>query len=163
MQEIEKDELAHKLADSGRIPEAISILKELEAESKDDPTKAAGYLLNQATCYSQSDALDEANACISKARALVSFDVISSAQIDYFVAIMLLERGEREQGLLALARILECGPSLFSSDEGRELYARIQVQRGLTLMHIPRVAEARPILEEAFTFQVEPDVKSTVH
>jgi lipoprotein NlpI len=40
---------------------------------------------------------------------------------------------------------------------------RIQVERAFTLMHLSRHAEARPLLEEGLSFELEDETKSDLH
>ena len=159
---VEKAELAHRLCESGKFHEALQILKELERDS-DNPSRTAGYLIDEATCYTHNGNSKEAQRCVDKARALVGSDPLSSAQIDYFVAISLIEGGQQKEGVQALSRIAGDASRWLGSNEGRELYERVQVERGFTLMHIPNYAEARPLLEEALSFKLQDDVKSSLH
>jgi tetratricopeptide (TPR) repeat protein len=162
MENLEKAEIARRLCDSGRFQEALQFFKELKCESE-DRLQAAGYLIDEATCYAQNGESAEAKKCISEARTLVGGDLMASAQIDFFEATLVIEAGQREQGIQALSSILNGNPSWLESNEGRDLYEKIQVQRGFALMHLSKGAEARPILEEALSFQLGDDVKSSVH
>jgi tetratricopeptide (TPR) repeat protein len=165
MENTGKVELANRLRDSGKFQEALELFKELESDSKDDPGQTAGYLIDEADCYAQGGDSEEAKKCISKARMLVRTDPLGLAQIDFFEATLLIEDGQIELGLQALSFILSDNSLLLRSKEGRELYERIQIQRGFSLMHLSRCAEARPILEEASSFRLEDEdeVKSSIH
>jgi tetratricopeptide (TPR) repeat protein len=162
MENTSKAELAHRLCDLGKFQEALQFLKELEHDSK-DPSQVAGYLLDEATCLAHSGNLGEAQNCIGRARLLVSGDPVASVQIDFLEATLLIEGDQSEVALQILSLILGDKELWFHSTDGRELYEKIQVQRGFTLMHISKPAEARPILEEASSFRLEEDVKSSVH
>lgn len=157
-----KAELARKLCDSSKFDEALRFFKELESDSS-DPSEIAGYLLDEATCYTNIGNTSEANKCISKARTLIGGDPLALAQIDYLTASLLIEDGRREEGLQALADIVSRNPPWLKSKQGRELYEKIQIQRGFTLMHLCKSTDAHPLLEEASSFQLEDDVRSSVH
>jgi len=157
-----KSEQAHELCDSGKFREALERFKQLESESIDS-LERAGYLADEATCYAELGDLTESQDCICRAKQLVGGDSAASAQIDFLAATLLLEHDQREQGLEALRRMLSDYASWLESSEGRELYEKVQVQRGFTLMHLSRGSQARPVLEEAACFQLESEVKSRVH
>ena len=72
-----------------------------------------------------------------------------SAETDFFRATRLLEQGQREEGLQALASLLEQHEGWLKTRVGRPLYEAIQVQRAFSLMHLQKNSEAKPLLEEA--------------
>lgn len=158
----EKTQTAQRLCDAGRFADALLLFRELERDS-DNTLEAAGYLVDAATCYLRIGNPEAARECVSKARELAANDALAQAQIDFFEATELIEAGEQEQGVEALSRILDYASAWLNSNESRELYERVQIQRAFTLMHLSKGAEARPILEEAASFDLENDVKSSVH
>ena len=153
---------AYALCEAGKFSEALEHFKTLESKSTDRSEKA-GYLADLATCYHELGNLSQAEICIAKAKELVMDDPLGSAQIDYLAAIFLIEEGKPEQGLQKLSRIVANNTEVFRSEEGRELYQRIQVERAFTLMHLSKNQEARPLLEEALSFDLEREPKSSLH
>jgi tetratricopeptide (TPR) repeat protein len=163
MEKIDKAERARELYESGKFQQAIPHLKELECQSEDSLEKA-GYLLDEASCHAGSGDPVEAERCINSARKLVGADPLASAKIDFLAATLLIEDGQREQGLEALSKTLQDRCSWLESTEGQELYERIQIQRGFTLVHLSKGAEGCPILEEAIFFKsIDDETKSDVH
>ena len=159
---MESRESADKLCVAGNFPEALEHYRRLESESTGASEKA-GYLVDQATCHHELGNLREVKECITRARELVKQDRLASAQIDYAVAIFLLEEEKSEQGLRALSQIVQDYMDQFNSEEGRKLYERIQVERAFTLMHLSKNLEARPLLEKALAFELECDTRVRVH
>jgi tetratricopeptide (TPR) repeat protein len=153
---------AYALCDAGKFSEALEHFKTLESKSADRFEKA-GYLADLALCYHELGHVSESEICMAKAKELVLDDPLGSVPIDYLAAIFLIEEGKPEQGLQKLSRIVANNIRLFRSEEGRELYQRIQVERGFTLMHLSRNREARPLLEEALSFDLEKETKSNLH
>ena len=86
-----------------------------------------------------------------------------SAETEVSHATALLERGQREEGLHALASILVRYEDWLRTAEGRPVYEAIQVQRAFSLMHLQKNLEARPLLEEARQFDLDTEVRSDVH
>ena len=153
---------AHELCNSGNFQEALEHFKELAAQSA-DPLERAGYLIDQATCHSKAGHFTEARACVAEAKKLAVVDTMARVQIDIFSATLLIEEGARERGLDALSQILKNYASWLEGGEGRELYQDIEMQRGFTLMHLSRCAEARSILEEVVSFNLGREERSRVH
>jgi len=153
---------AYALCEAGKFAEALEHLKALESNSADTSEKA-GYLADMATCYHELGNLSEADSCVAKAKIVIVDDPLGLAQIDYLAAIFLIEENKPEQGLQNLSRIVANNTAILQSEEGRELYQRIQVERAFTLMHLSKNKEARPLLEEALSFELEKETKSNLH
>jgi len=155
-------EEAQDLSRSGKFAAAANRFRILASEST-DPLEKANYLIEQAECHRQLGDFGKASECVARAKVLSAGDVIASAQIDYFAAILLIGQGSREEGLQALSTILTEYSGNFHSEDGRELYEQIQVQRGFTMMHLERYQEARTVLEEATSFKLPREWQSDVH
>jgi tetratricopeptide (TPR) repeat protein len=52
---------------------------------------------------------------------------------------------------------------VLKSPDGRDVYEMVKVQRAFSLVHLERNEEARPLLVEALTFNLENGVESNVH
>jgi tetratricopeptide (TPR) repeat protein len=87
----------------------------------------------------------------------------SPAETDFSFATALLEQGNREEGLQALAAILVKHEGWLQTAEGRPVYEAIQVQRAFSLMHLQKNVEAKPLLEQATQFELIAEVRSDVH
>lgn len=160
--DLSKVGLVHELCNSGRSEEALEHLRELASQSVDSLEKA-GYLLAEAACLREAGNFAEAQTAITRAKEFAGTDPMACAQIDFFAATLMIDEDKRENGLEALSRVLKNYSGLFQEGEGREMYEEIQMQRGFTLMHLSKHREARPILEEAASFQLEAESKSRVH
>jgi tetratricopeptide (TPR) repeat protein len=153
---------ANELCRAGKFLEALDQFKVLEFQSA-DLSERAGYLVDQATCYHEIGNLSATEVCIAKAKELVSDDPLGLAQIEYVTAVFLIEEGKRELGLQVLSRIVRNYPAQFESKDARKLYERVQVQRAFTLMHLSKSDEARPLFEEALSFELERETECLVH
>jgi len=87
----------------------------------------------------------------------------NSAENDLCRATALLEQGHREAGLQALSSMLVNYGDWLKTADGRAVYKAVQVQRALSLMHLQRNLEAKPLLEEAAGFELDADVRSDVY
>jgi tetratricopeptide (TPR) repeat protein len=154
-------EEALNLSSSGKFQAAADSFRLLALRSSNLLEKA-NYLIEQAECYRQLGQFEKAGACAISARELTNNDRIGSAQVEYFMATLLIAQEKREEGLLALSTILrDYSKELECDDDGRELYEQIQMQRGFALMQLARFADARPPLEEVCLSQpgkCHPDV-----
>ncbi len=83
--------------------------------------------------------------------------------VDLFCATTIMEQGNRERGLQALASMLTEYREWLATDEGLEMYEFIQVQRAFSLMHLGKILEARPLLEQAPKFDLDEALRSDVH
>jgi len=97
-------------------------------------------LIEEAECRRQLTEYDEASKCAAEAKALAKSDAMSCMQIKYFEATLLISQEKREEALDVLSRLLGDHPNDLTEEEGRELYERIQIERGRTLMYLERYA-----------------------
>lgn len=131
-------------------------------DANDLPQRIGG-LLERASHRNSEGRFDDATVLVEEARVLATGNVQASAEIDLFCAIALLEREEREEGLRSLASILAKYENWLKTAEGRSVYEAVQVQRAFSLMHANKGLEARPLLEQAIRFELDPEVRSDVH
>ena len=156
-------ERAHELCSLGKFREAIEHLQILLSQDV-PPIQRAGYLIDQANCYSELRQFEDAARCFADARKLAVDDTMARAQIDLCAAQALLADDRRERGLEALSEMLSKYADFFQNDkESRELYEQVQLQRGFSLMHGSKYKDARPLLEEATSFQLSQESKSDLH
>ena len=152
-------EHAHRLCYSGKFDEALAQFKSLESDSVDAADKA-GFLLDQATCYSELGRMEEARACVARAKLLVIADLEASAQIDLFAAKLFIKEGNREAAIQALSCLLGTYADWLSTKQGESLYQEIQTERAFTLMHMLRYEKARPILERVVKFPLDKEIEA---
>jgi tetratricopeptide (TPR) repeat protein len=156
-------ERGRELYSLGRFREAIEHLQILLSQDV-PPIQKAGYLVDQANCYSELRQFGDSLNCLAEAKKLASDDTLARAQIDFCTATVLLKDDMREQGLEALSRMLSEYADLFrDSTDARELYEQVQMQRGLSLMHLSKISDALPLLKEAVSFELDQESKSNVH
>jgi|GEM_PF-808523 tetratricopeptide (TPR) repeat protein len=154
---------AIQLVEAGQFQRAIQCFRSL-VERNSDPGKKVDYLVCQANCWIQMGAVGEARHCLATAEEIAETGSVARLQIDVVVATMLVDEGKSEDALQELSRLLTKYKKQIHIDEFRELYENIQVQRAFILMHLSRNDEARPILEEAQSFELlEEGARSSVH
>jgi tetratricopeptide (TPR) repeat protein len=135
-------ERAHELCSLGKFREAIEHLQILLSQDV-PPIQRAGYLIDQANCYSELRQFEDAARCFADARKLAVDDTMARAQIDLCAAQALLADDRRERGLEALSEMLSKYADFFQNDkESRELYEQVQLQRGFSLMHGSKYKDA---------------------
>jgi tetratricopeptide (TPR) repeat protein len=128
-----------------------------------DPLNNVSRLLQEASRCQEEGRFRDAELRICEARRFAIGNVQASAEIDLFWAISLAEQDKKEQSLQALSSMLIEYDEWFKTLEGRDVYKHVQVQRAFSLIHLERNEEARPLLEEAETFQLDGEVQSNVH
>jgi tetratricopeptide (TPR) repeat protein len=128
-----------------------------------DPLNRIGTLLQEANRQQSTGHSADAELSIAEARRLAQGNSQVLAEIDFFCALSLLEEDKRDEGLQALSAMLIQHKAWFNTPEGRDVYELVQVQRAFSLIHLERKEEARPLLEQAITFQLDGEVRSEVH
>jgi tetratricopeptide (TPR) repeat protein len=154
-------EEARALVSSGDCRKASEHFKLLATRSKDSAEKA-NFLIERAECLRQLGEFENASAAVVEAKQLVGNDEISSDQIDYLAATLLIPQGKYEEGVRALL-IISKKYSNTLDGEGRELYEQAQIQCGFGLMSLGRYADARIILEEVVSFGLPSEYRRDVH
>jgi tetratricopeptide (TPR) repeat protein len=128
-----------------------------------DPPYRVGILLQQANRQQSTGHFRDAELLVAEAKRLAQGHTQALAEIDFFCALSLLELDKRDEGVESLAVMLIQYKAWFNTPEGRDLYELVQVQRAFSLINLERKEEARPLLEEAVTFQLDSKVRSDVH
>jgi tetratricopeptide (TPR) repeat protein len=139
---------------------AITPIPQSDAE---DLLQRVADLLESANSCQRQEHSGDADSLIAKAKQLAAGNQNASAMVDLFCATTLLEQGIPEQGLQALASMLTEHREWLATDEGREMYEFIQVQRAFSLVHLGKILEARPLLEQSTQFELNGEVRSDVH
>ena len=152
---------ASKLSNAGKFQLAADSFRSLASQTN-DPLERANYLIEEAECFRHLMEFDKAAQCVTMAKELAGGDAIASLQIRYFDATLLISQDKREEGLDVLSTILKDHSTDLQQGEGRDLYEEIQIQRGFTLMHLERYADARLVLEEVAAFELSADRQSDV-
>ena len=135
----------------------------IPTSDRNDPLYRIAILLQDANRQQSAGHFRDAELSIVEARRLAQGNTQALAEIDFFCALSLLEQDKRNDGVQALSAMLTQHKTWFNAPEGRDLYELIQVQRALSLIHLERKEEARPLLEEAVTFQLDSEARSNVH
>jgi tetratricopeptide (TPR) repeat protein len=128
-----------------------------------DPLNRIGTLLQEANRQQHEGHFRDAEISIAEARRLAQGRTQALAEIDFFCALSLLEQRKRDEGVQALSAMLSQHKAWFNTPEGRDVYELVQVQRAFSLIHLERKEEARPLLEAAVAFQLDREVRSSVH
>ena len=128
----------------------------------DDPLKKAADLLEQAECLQGQGQFGDAETLAVKAKELSAANVQACAEIDLFHARLLLKDNRQVDGLQKLSAMLIEYADCFKTSDGRDVYELVQLQRAFSLMRLGRNEEAKPVLEEALSFQLESGVQSDV-
>jgi tetratricopeptide (TPR) repeat protein len=128
-----------------------------------DPLKKAARLLEGATRLQEQGQFRDAEGLIAEAKQLSAPNLQACAEIDLFSARSLLKENRQEEGLQKLAAMLIEYADWFKTRDGRDVYELVQLDRGFALMHLERNEEARPVLEEAVSFQLDSQVQSDVY
>jgi tetratricopeptide (TPR) repeat protein len=129
----------------------------------DDSLGKAAHLLEQAAHLQKQGQFRDAETLTGEAKLLAAASVQACAEIDLFHAKLLINENRREEGLQKLSAMLIGYADCFKNPDGRNVYELVQLQRAFSLMHIGKNEEARPVLEEALSFQLECGVQSDVY
>ncbi|MGO9641184.1 MAG: tetratricopeptide repeat protein [Candidatus Acidiferrales bacterium] len=147
----ERFKRAVSLRDTGDSREAA---REFHALARDaaDPVERAMILLNESTCLCQMGNTVAARKCWLEASSLVPKENEFRASIEDQEAFILVTEDRTQEALEILDRIVAKYGSLLARSEKRHLYERIQANRGSHLVYLGRFSDARPLLEEALSF-----------
>jgi tetratricopeptide (TPR) repeat protein len=153
--DIQRLNRAVELRDSNDLEAALETLQELET-STTDPIERASVLLNQSTVLARMGRVSEALGKSREAMKLsTSPEVQCNALVSYASGLALA--GKREAALAELERALKEYPQVLEGEEYRFLYEDLQVRRGLLLVQLTRLQEARSVLEECNSFDLSSD------
>jgi tetratricopeptide (TPR) repeat protein len=145
------------LRDAGKDWEALQELQSVR-ESVSDPGEKVSLLLNEAACYQNLGRLEEAEIRLEEARKIAPMDE-TLLYVDFSEAELRYYQERTEEAHRQFEKLFTEHSELLKSPEHRELYEAIQLRRGQVLMQLNRYDEARPLLEEALSFQLGTTVR----
>jgi tetratricopeptide (TPR) repeat protein len=144
-------ERVNQLQKSGRVEEAIQECDRLLTRAVDDDERAS--LLNgELICYAILGRMGEARRVLGQMQQLHPSEVDIRLSPEFCGACLLLQEGKFEEGISALAAMLQRYGGALKEERFRYLYEDIQCRRALALVGISRFADALPILKEAVSF-----------
>ncbi|MHB8539560.1 MAG: tetratricopeptide repeat protein [Candidatus Acidiferrales bacterium] len=124
-------------------------------ELQDAPDIEKGLLLlNEAICLDRLDRLDEARRRLKEASALVGEDRSMRALVDSTDASFYMGRNPKK-ALDKFDSVSRRYADILHCPEERSQYGENQLRRGLLLVELKRNREARRVLEEVLTLDVE--------
>jgi tetratricopeptide (TPR) repeat protein len=154
----ERFQKAMALRDSGREEEAIRELRAM-AEESSDPDEKAAHIFAEGVCLLRLGRLDEARKCNRRA-ADVSVSRGMRARTDSCEAVIYWEERKFKESFGVLDKMLKEYSDLLSTPDFRDLYEMVHQRRAILLAEFGRQREARPLLEEALSFQLDADDKA---
>jgi len=149
------------LQDSGKVEEALQEFHAMAEETADQDEKAV-LLLSQATCCAIMNAPKQAREYVRHAIRLSRRPEIR-ARADFTEAALQCIECRFEDSLRALDRLIVDYGDLLRTPDHRDLYEEIQIRRAILFVEFGRHREARPILEEALTFQEAQVDRGQIH
>jgi len=121
------------------------------AQDNLSPDEKALLLYGQAVCLQRLGKLEEARKCNRQAVAISPRDEVR-ARTDLGEAVLCWEERRFQESLRILDNILERYSDLLRTPDLRDVYEGVQIRRGILLAKFSRPGEARPLLEEALSF-----------
>jgi len=157
----ERFQKAMALRDSGREEEAIRELRAMadEADDPNDPDEKAAFIYGEAVCLLRLGRLDEARK-VNRRAADVSVSDGMRARTDFNEAFICWEERKFKKSFGLLNKMLQEYSELLSTPDFRDLYEMVHQRRAILLAEFGRQREARPLLEEALSFQLDADDKA---
>ncbi len=155
---------AGDLREAGRLREALQEYRGL-AETITDTLDRGGVLLNEIACLREAGKIGLAKERLRELKELVSETrgaaadtedgrrVFLAVTIKFEEAESLLVEGKEKEGLSKLDELLIQYSKHLRVADNRPLYESVQTRRGFLLANLRRCAEAKPILEEACSFE----------
>jgi len=147
----ERFERAVSLRDAGDPREAARQFHILANDAADSVERAM-ILLNESTCLCQMGNTAAARKCWLEASSLVPKESEFRPSIEDQEAFILVTEDRTQEALEILDRIVAKYGNLLARNDKRHLYERIQINRGSHLVYLGRFSDARPLLEEALSF-----------
>jgi tetratricopeptide (TPR) repeat protein len=141
---------AMALAHSGNGQEALHELRAMAREIL-SPDEKALVFYGQAACLQRLGKLEEARNCNRQAVAISPRDEVR-ARTDLCEAVLCWEERRFQESLRILDNILKQYSDLLRTPDLRDVYEGVQIRRGILLAKFSRPREARPLLEEALSF-----------
>lgn len=151
----ERFQEAMALRDSGREEDAIRELRAMAQEAL-DPDEKAAHILGEAVCLLRLGRHDEARKC-NRGAANVAVSRGIRARIDFNEAVICWEERKFKESFGMLNKMLKEYSELLSTPDFRDLYEMVHQRRAILLAEFDRHREARPLLEEALSFQLDAD------
>jgi tetratricopeptide (TPR) repeat protein len=143
-----------ELGESGHLTEAIQESRVLLAQAIDSNEKAS-LLTGLHVFYCQLGRLREARQTLDEMKRLDISDLGIRLNAEFCEPTLLLQEGRSEEGLSALAGMLDQYSEAFKKPGYRYLYEDIQRRRALTLVGLSRFTEALSILREVVSFSFD--------
>ena len=138
--------------------EALQEFIGMAQEARDRDEKAA-LTLNIATCYANLGRFEEARKYDRQAVAISPRDEIRS-RAAFGEAVTCWEERKFDESLRILNNMLKDYSALLRTPDFRDLYELVQRRRGALLTEFSRPGEARPILEEVLSFDLNAEDKA---
>jgi tetratricopeptide (TPR) repeat protein len=151
---------AMALRDSGREEEAIHELRAMAQEAL-EPNEKAMFTYGEAVCLLRLGRFEEARKCNRQAVAISPRDEIRS-RVDFNEVFLCWEERKFQECLRMLNNMLRDYSDLLCTPDFRDLYEQIQRKRATLLTEFNRPREARPLLEEALSFELDAEDKATI-
>ena len=157
--DLQRFQHAISLLDSGKLEEAASELHSMYEELLDVSHEEAGLmLLNEANCLGRlGRPLKECRALLDQASELLGQDATKRALVDSAEASFYMGYVERNpaKALEKFDRVLKQHAEILHDPKQNFLYGEIQLRRGLLLVEFKRFREAKPVMEEVLSLDVE--------
>lgn len=152
--DVERLNRAVELRDSGRLEESLREFTEL-GRLASDPGEKASLLLNESDALAEMGRFDEAEQRVREALAVCPTpELRCHASVTRADNLTLVR--EWAAALAELDRTTAEYPEVIRSEQFRYLYEGIQVRRGLMLVQTNRLEEARGVLQECISFDLNP-------
>jgi tetratricopeptide (TPR) repeat protein len=159
--DVQRFQHAISLLDSGKLDEAASELHSMYEELLDVSHEEAGLmLLNEAVCLSrQGQPLEECRALLNQASELLGKEEAKRALVKYTEGSFYMGYGNRNpaKALEKFDEVLRRHAGILHEPKENFLYAEIQLRRALMLVELKRFREAKPVMEEVLSLDVEKD------
>ncbi len=149
------------LQNACRVQEALKEYHTL-AQATVDLTERAMVILNEVNCLSDLGQATDARARLNDARALLPETSEFRANAEVSEACLDRAEGKFKRALKKLESVLREHANLLQTPNHRFLYEDIQIGRGMLLVELGRSPEARAILEEALTFDLDAEDRGSV-
>jgi len=154
----ERFQKAMALRDSGREEGAIRELRAMAREAI-EPVEKAVYMYGEAVCLLRLGRFEEARRCNRQAIAICPSNEIQS-RVDLNEVFLCWEERKFQKCLDMLNRMLKDYSALLCTPDFRDLYEQVQFRRGILLTEFSRPREARPLLEEGLSFDLDAEDKA---
>jgi tetratricopeptide (TPR) repeat protein len=142
---------AIELRDSGIVSQALAEIHEL-AETSSNPDEKAILLANEVVCLRLMGQFEKAWEPLKQAYSLLSESSPTFPFIGFHEARLLFDQHRGEEALKKVEWLLSHCASTLQLPESRADLENIRILQATLLVQLNRSAEARPILEEAVSY-----------